>query len=386
MPAPVCPRILLWWISAESSGDGAADFRDDFRDNFSGRLRLKKSRLTILIILLRYGSGYDRTMARKIDVLGIPHAYELTAPTQSSTTLVFIHGWLLSRAYWEPMIQRLSSDYRCLSYDLRGFGGSQADRAYRSANQQTEPKPGATFVKTALVEELPPTAIASGLSNTAIAPEFATGYTPADYANDLGVLLDCLNIENAWLVGHSLGGNIALWAADQMPDRVKGVVCINSGGGIYLKEEFEKFRAVGQQLVRLRSRWLCYLPLMDWMMAWMNVARPIARPWGRQRLLDLVMADADAARGALLDSTTENEVHRLPQIVSRLQQPVHFIAGVDDSVMEPQYVLHLASFHPLFQACGSNVTQISKCGHLAMIEHPDRVTGKIREILSDHGA
>lgn len=316
-------------------------------------------------------------MVRTLDVLGIPHAYELTAPTQSPTTLVFIHGWLLSRAYWEPTIQRLSPDYQCLSYDLRGFGDSQPDRALRPRGQPTTLNSSATFGKMALLEAAP---------QIAIAPLINQGYTPADYAADLGVLLERLNISNAWLVGHSLGGSIALWAADQMPDRVKGVVCINAGGGIYLKEEFEKFRAVGQKLVRLRPRWLCHVPLVDWMMAWMNVARPIARPWGRQRLLDLVMADADAALGALLDSTTEAEVHQLPQIVSRLTQPAHFIAGANDSVMAPQYVLHLASFHPLFQTCGSNVTQIPQCGHLAMVEHPDCVTEKIREILDAHGA
>lgn len=61
-----------------------------------------------------------------IDILGVPHEYELTAPTASSfPVLVFIHGWLLGRSYWQPLIERLSSDYQCLNYDLRGFGDSQ---------------------------------------------------------------------------------------------------------------------------------------------------------------------------------------------------------------------------------------------------------------------
>ncbi len=57
-----------------------------------------------------------------IEILGVPHAYELTTPTASNDVLVFIHGWLLSQQYWQPLIEILASDHRCLSYDLRGFG------------------------------------------------------------------------------------------------------------------------------------------------------------------------------------------------------------------------------------------------------------------------
>ena len=49
--------------------------------------------------------------------------------------------------------------------------------------------------------------------------------------------------------------------------------------------------------------------------------------------------------------------------------------------MEPKYVRHLASFHPLFQACGDNVIEIPDCGHLAMVEQPDVVANEIRSIL-----
>ncbi|WP_036534654.1 alpha/beta fold hydrolase [Neosynechococcus sphagnicola] len=56
---------------------------------------------------------------------GVPHTYDLTAPTGFPHVLVFIHGWMLSRAYWQPLIQQLAPDYQCLSYDLRGFGQSQ---------------------------------------------------------------------------------------------------------------------------------------------------------------------------------------------------------------------------------------------------------------------
>lgn len=299
-----------------------------------------------------------------IDILGASHAYELTPPTASSSpVLVFIHGWLLSRSYWQPLIDRLAPDYQCLIYDLRGFGDSQPPRDKAQATLEN------------LDSELPDTDAAS-LSTSS--------YTLAAYAQDLCILLQKLNIDRAWLIGHSLGGSIALWGASVASERVKGVICLNAGGGIYLREEFERFRAVGQRLVKRRPRWLRYVPLIDLLFTRAMVARPLARRWARQRVIDFVVAHPEAALRALLDSTTEAEVHRLPQVVSQLKQPVYFIAGAKDTVMEPKYVRHLASFHKLFQGCGDNVIEIPGCGHMAMVEQPEAIDTQIRKILANY--
>jgi pimeloyl-ACP methyl ester carboxylesterase len=280
-----------------------------------------------------------------IDILGVRHSYDLVGSSASTDVLVFVHGWMLSRGYWQPLIEELSSDCLCLSYDLRGFGDSQPCQEVARSR---------------------------------------TSYTLQAYATDLALLLNQLNISRAWLVGHSLGGSIALWAAQQFPQQVNGVICLNAGGGIYLKEEFEQFRSAGQQLIKLRPRWLCYLPFLDLVFTRISVARSISRHWGRQRLVDFVTAQFDAALGILLESTTEAEVHRLPQLVSQLQQPVYFIAGVQDPIMKPQYVRHLASFHALFNGSGANVFEIPDCGHLAMVEQSTTVADYIRTILLQH--
>jgi len=277
-----------------------------------------------------------------IDIRGVPHGYELTHPTQSPHVLVFIHGWLLSRHYWQPLIQRLSADYQCLSYDLRGFGDSQI---YSTEQKST------------------------------------SSYSPTDYVEDLAILLQKLNISNAWLIGHSLGGTIALLGAEKIPDIIKAVVCINSGGGVYLKEEFERFRFAGTQIIKFRPSWLPYLPFIEQIYTGTQVATPLSRKWGKQVLFDFVAASYEAALGSLLDSTTESEVHRLPQIVSELKQPVYFIAGAKDTIMEPRYVRHLASFHWMFQGHGKNVLEIPECGHLSMLEKTDIVATHIQNLL-----
>lgn len=298
-----------------------------------------------------------------IEIAGVRHVYELTAPTTFPHALVFVHGWLLSRAYWQPLIDKLAADYQCLSYDLRGFGQSHAIFSQKEA-----------------------TADARNLeqNSSTMTTRNSSPYSPTAYARDLKFLLQELNISSAWLIGHSLGGTIALWTARQMPQSVRGVICVNAGGGIYLKESFEQFRAIGTQLVKFRPRWLPLLPLVDLWMTRANVARSLDRSWGRQRIVDLAIAHPEAALGALLDSTTEAEINRLPQIVSQLQQPVYFLAGDKDKIMEPKYVRHLASFHPLFQACGENAIEIPECGHLAMLEQTDMVAEQIRAIVTQY--
>jgi 2-succinyl-6-hydroxy-2,4-cyclohexadiene-1-carboxylate synthase len=299
-----------------------------------------------------------------ITILTTPHIYELTAPVADSErpVLVFVHGWLLSRHYWQPLVHLLQSEYQCLIYDARGFGESQLSHLAESPS---------------IAELQHSTIVAGELLNP-------KKYSLRAYAQDLGCLLQSLSIEHAWVVGHSLGGSVALWAAELYPEVVKGIICLNAGGGIYLKEEFERFRNAGQQLVKFRPRWLSYVPFLNLVFSRMMVARPLSLKWGRQRVLDFIQADEQAAMGALLESTTEAEVHLLPQLVSRLQQPVYFIAGDRDQVMEIKYVNHLASFHSLFASEDSNVFQIDNCGHLGMIEAPDEVASIVQGILSKY--
>ena len=307
-----------------------------------------------------------------IKILETPHIYELTAPVADakSPVLVFVHGWLLSRHYWQPLVELLKSQFQCLIYDARGFGESQNLAQPITASSST------VALTPLVIEE--DTAKLMANSNP------AQDYSLCSYAKDLGHLLESLNIEQVWVIGHSLGGSVALWAADLYPEVVKGVICLNAGGGIYLKEEFERFRNVGQQLLRFRPRWLCIVPFLDLLFSRMMVARPLEAKWGRQRVLDFVQANGEAALGALLESTTENEVHLLPQLVSRLKQPVYFIAGDRDRVMEVKYVNHLASFHHLFASEQSNVFQIKDCGHLGMIEAPEEVASIVSQVLKQY--
>ncbi len=276
--------------------------------------------------------------------LSATHSYDLVeagsgAHLGRDETLVFVHGWLLSRSYWQPLVEQLAHDYRCLTYDLRGFGESVGALDDYSDD--------------------------------------LAAYSLAAYAKDLERLLDSLGLDQVWLVGHSLGGSIALWAASLFPHRIKGVICINAGGGIYIDKAFDKFRTAGQQMVKFRPSWLNRVPLLPQVFSRMMVARPLEIRWGRQRIQDFVRANRSAAKGALLASTTEDEVNQLPLLMSELTQPVHFITASQDKVMPPRFVRYLASFHPRFVE-GESVTELADCGHMAMVEQTAAVESVVR--------
>ena len=85
--------------------------------------------------------------------------------TANRPALIFLHYFGGSSRTWTEVINHLSVDYRCIAPDLRGFGDSDA-----------------------------PT----------------NGYAVNDYADDIAALIARMNVKNYVLVGHSMGGKIAL--------------------------------------------------------------------------------------------------------------------------------------------------------------------------------
>lgn len=94
--------------------------------------------------------------------------------------VVLVHAGIADARMWEPQFAPLAARGRAVRYDLRGYG--------RSA--------------------MPP--------------------GPFSHVRDLLALLDALAIERAVLVGCSMGGKTAIDAALARPDRIAGLVLVNS--------------------------------------------------------------------------------------------------------------------------------------------------------------
>lgn len=100
--------------------------------------------------------------------------------------VVLIHGYTDNARDWVPLIPYLSKHDRLIVVDLRGHG--------RSAK-----------------------------------PECC--YTRFDFAYDIKLLLDALHIQQADVVGHSMGSIIAQTFAESWPERTQRVVLVSSTGG-----------------------------------------------------------------------------------------------------------------------------------------------------------
>jgi pimeloyl-ACP methyl ester carboxylesterase len=105
---------------------------------------------------------------------------------RSGPAVVLIHGYTDNARDWVPLLPYLSKRHRLILVDIRGHGQSGK-------------------------------------------PECC--YTRLDFAYDIKLLLDALDVRKADIVGHSLGSIIAQTFAEYWPERTARVVLISSTGG-----------------------------------------------------------------------------------------------------------------------------------------------------------
>ena len=109
------------------------------------------------------------------------------AQADVADTLIMLHGWMDMSASFQFVVDALGAGWRIVAPDWRGFG-------------RTDRTP-------------------------------ADCYWYPDYLADLEYILDdVVGQEPAWLIGHSMGANVALMYAGARPERVRAVVNLEGFG------------------------------------------------------------------------------------------------------------------------------------------------------------
>ena len=121
---------------------------------------------------------------RSVVIHGHRRAYREAGPPDAPA-LVLLHGIGDDSATWEPVVAALARYHRVITPDLLGHGGSAKPRA---------------------------------------------DYSIGGFANGVGDLLTVLGVERASVVGHSLGGGVAMQFAYQHPERCERLVLVATGG------------------------------------------------------------------------------------------------------------------------------------------------------------
>lgn len=98
-------------------------------------------------------------------------------------TVLFVHGWMCDRTYWEKQVDYFSDRFRVVTMDLAGHGESGRNRSDWSLEA---------------------------------------------YAQDVVAVADALGSDQLVLVGHSSGGPIVTEAARRLAGRVAGIVGVDT--------------------------------------------------------------------------------------------------------------------------------------------------------------
>jgi pimeloyl-ACP methyl ester carboxylesterase len=143
--------------------------------------------IILVLVIVSYACGCEpsaRTLpfTNTLSADNVPIAYAVYGPA-TDTAVVFVHGWSCDSRYWHNQIPYFSKKYRVITVDLAGHGNSGFGRKI---------------------------------------------YTTEAFGQDVAAVLRHLDVKKAMLVGHSMGGEVILYTAKISPERVIGLVGVDT--------------------------------------------------------------------------------------------------------------------------------------------------------------
>ncbi|MFM2064203.1 MAG: hypothetical protein RLZZ507_3874 [Cyanobacteriota bacterium] len=294
-----------------------------------------------------------------INVRGVEHYYEwMKQPSDVvKPVMVFIHGWAGSSRYWRSTAEALLDKFDCLLYDMRGFGRSHG-------------KPTITQAAESVVESQ------SNQEKTAAIAELS--YELTEYAEDLAVLLNELNLNRVYINAHSMGASVATLFFNRYPERVEKGILTCSGIFEYDEKAFAAFYKFGGMVVKFRPKWLGKIPLADRMFMARFLHSPIPKSERQAFLQDFIDADYDAAIGTIFTSVSKEQAELMPHEFANLTVPTLLVAGEYDIIIPAEMGRHAASLNDKVE-----FALIPNTAHFPMLEDPKTYLEKVREFLNN---
>lgn len=277
--------------------------------------------------------------AREIDLHGHRAMYRTAG---SGPPVILIHGMINSSRHWRKVALGLADSYTVIAPDLIGHGGSATPRG---------------------------------------------DYSLGAHAAAIRDLMTAIGIEKATIVGHSLGGGVAMQFFYQFPQRTERMILISSGGlgrevsaplrgvaipGSDLLLALAVNRAVvggldraGRLLSMAGSRFGTYLQAIA------RAIRPLTRAGQRRAFRETLRAVIDI-RGQKVSAT--DRLYLLDGV------PTLLVWGERDGTIPPEHGRHA---HAAID--GSRFEMLPDVAHFPNLEAPETLAAVIHEFLDESG-
>jgi pimeloyl-ACP methyl ester carboxylesterase len=248
---------------------------------------------------------------------GVPIQYDDTA--KGDTALVFIHCWGCDRTLWENQTPLFAKDYRVVTIDLPGHGESGKERKQWSVES---------------------------------------------FADDVKRVVTKLGLKRVVLIGSSMGGPIALEAARQMPDRVVGIVPVDTLQNVDSRPPKEQIDAI---MAQMRADYKGVLPGI------MNqfFFSPSTQAAVKEKMIGKALAMPTDVGLPMLEALFRYDSI---QALKSLKVPIKAI----NSDLTPTSLENNRKYAPQFDA-----VIIKGTGHYPMLEDPARFNELLRGVLNE---
>ena len=237
--------------------------------------------------------------------------------------IVLLHGYPFNRSLWNEQVAALSTTYRIIVPDLRGFGESESSHGPVTMNHM---------------------------------------------AQDVAQLLDHLEISRAVVGGLSMGGYVTLAFYKQFPSRVRALVLADTRAQADT-EEAKQTRA--QQAEKALSEGMA--GIADAMLPKLLTPETVSkRPEIVKRVRDMMLkTKPEGAASALLGMAERDDQ---TELLSRITAKTLIIVGAEDAItpVADSEMMHNA-------IAGSSLVVLENAGHVSNLER----TGEFNEALMD---
>lgn len=224
--------------------------------------------------------------------------------------VIFLHSWLGSWRYWLPTMEHAAERYRTFAIDFWGFG--ESDR-----------RDGA--------------------------------FSIAEYVDLVMRFMNQLGIAKASVVGHGLGGMVALRAASQHPDRFTRLMIVSTPiQGSQIQNHIRP-----SALSRLFNR---VAPGNVWtrLMRQLNVDYP--------QILNEIIEDTDSLSETVVQRVIASVAETdLRGDLERLETPLLAVFGEKDAIVSPDQARFLHDDHASMQ----QVIKLPRSNHFPFLDQPN---------------